>query len=266
MLLPILSLLPLLPLAFAAGEPFEGKLNPLGKSPVPRGLSGLDARDCPGGPTNSFCCGAFNYCFNSEVCCDSLYCCPEGTTCLGGLLCSPGGEFTATGTFTEAPATITSPPSITSAFVEYTTYYYTITWYYFSYFYTYDITYETSLITSYEETTYTYLTITASDSSAADAAFTSLSAGITFSTPYSATALATATAVVPSVSKTSAPSVYSTSAKPTAGNYTSATASGPPPSQFTGAAVAVVLPRVGGVWGVFAGLGAVVAGGLMVVL
>jgi hypothetical protein len=129
MLRSILSVFPLLTLALAGGEPFEGKINHLGRSPVPRGLGGLDARDCPGGPTNSFCCGAINYCFTGEVCCDTFYCCPGGTTCLGGLMCSPGGEFTATGTFTEEPATITAAPSITSAVVEFATYYYTITWY-----------------------------------------------------------------------------------------------------------------------------------------
>lgn len=120
----------------------EATLNLRDMSPVPRGLlGGLEARDCPGSPADTFCCGATFYCYNGEDCCSSglccaigSHCCPgggcclDGTTCTTNFKCSLGGVFTTA--TSKAPASITAPPVVSSAVVVETfTYYYTITWY-----------------------------------------------------------------------------------------------------------------------------------------
>ncbi|KAF2192100.1 hypothetical protein K469DRAFT_694255 [Zopfia rhizophila CBS 207.26] len=235
-LLPLLSLIPfLLSLTHASDpEPIQGHINPIGQSDAHPFVK----RACPGAPySNTFCCGALHYCFTGEVCCSSYYCCPGGTTCLGGLMCSPGGRFSETGN----AATTVAPPRVTSAVdvTVYETFYYTITWFYYTYFYTYDFALSTTILQSYTRTTYSYFTITATDSAAASAIFASISSTASFSAPASETA----PTPLPSLTL---PSI----AAPTTvgGNLSLPTTTGP--AQFTGGA-----GRMGGMTGICVGRG-----------
>lgn len=173
-------------------EPFEGKLRPLGVTPA----NLLEKRYCDGAPySNTICCGAYYYCFDYEVCCDSYYCCPSGTTCLGGLLCSPYGNNNPPPAASTTVYTITEKPAVpsTTYVPYYSTYDFTITWYYWYYYYIYDYVIEASTVTSSYVTTHTFIYITATDSVAAQSSFSAVSATIPLSAPYSATYLAQST-------------------------------------------------------------------------
>ncbi|OCK79846.1 hypothetical protein K432DRAFT_454276 [Lepidopterella palustris CBS 459.81] len=151
-------------------EPFEGKLRPLGVTPA----NLLEKRYCDGAPySNTICCGAYYYCFDYEVCCDSYYCCPSGTTCLGGLLCSPYGNNNPPPAASTTVYTITEKPAVpsTTYVPYYSTYDFTITWYYWYYYYIYDYVIEASTVTSSYVTTHTFIYITATDSVAAQSSF-----------------------------------------------------------------------------------------------
>ncbi|RYP60582.1 hypothetical protein DL771_010473 [Monosporascus sp. 5C6A] len=84
--------------------------------------------------------------------------------------------------------TTTRAPT-TTIYTEYYTYYYTVWWTYYYYYWTYYIDIDASVVTSSRTTTTSYLTVTATDSAAAESIFEEFTATATFTPRASETSL-----------------------------------------------------------------------------
>ncbi|XPS76357.1 hypothetical protein M3J09_008409 [Ascochyta lentis] len=177
---------------------------------------------CPNGPcaAGSSCCGNNNCHPEGTQCCQNGRYCEVGNICViynGQSGCCTDLKCTAvvrsgttsfatttTTTVVAPPPTITQPPRTTEVLVDvYATYYWTVTWRYFSYYwYVFDaqstVTYTTITVT-------TIYTTTATDDRDASSLFVQLSRTLVFSTPADATTLASLVGAVPSATATPTP-------------------------------------------------------------
>lgn len=148
-------------------------------------------------------CEAGNHCytyegFSRDVCCTD-------SDCTAIVI---GGTTSTVRTPVEAPTgtdvpTITQAPPVPSETTESTFDYYTysVSWWYYYYYWTYYVSIQASIVTSTRTTQYTTVTLSATNSAAAQVILASITSDLP--TPASATALATLTDETITVSDTS---------------------------------------------------------------
>ncbi|KID92270.1 carbohydrate-binding module family 18 protein [Metarhizium guizhouense ARSEF 977] len=160
-----------------------------------------DSRCCPQGPCklSEQCCGNDRCIPSGAECCKNGRYCEAGNHCYvlpsqGNLpVCCTDSRCTArveNGRTTYATSRTTTR-TYTTTRTQY--YYWTMTWYYYYYYWTYSTVIEASVVTSARTSTTSVLSVSTTAAAAASSYFSSVSSTLSFSTPASATSLASLT-------------------------------------------------------------------------